>query len=156
MFALSVPAQVDGVRMHEDVHEVVDDLALDVVLNTVHQKPTTHVYHLNEGQISGKNKWMLRLGKPSVLVVPAKPWNTIDNYISVWNLSHIFCPTDDSESKQLSFTYKCLKSSIFCLFIRIRERERNGHLLTKHMYICLYVQFFLLSYLSYSSGSSGW
>ncbi len=124
VFALSVPAQVDGVRMHEDVHEVVDDLALDVVLNTVHQKTTTHVHHLNEGQISGKNKCMLRLGKPSVLVVPAKPWNTIDNYILVWNLSHIFCTT-----------VMCLQN--ICTFV--------------YMYT-----FFLLSYLSYSSGSSGW
>ena len=34
--ALSVSTQVDGVRVHMDVHEVVDYFALDVVLHPVH------------------------------------------------------------------------------------------------------------------------
>lgn len=49
-----MPAQVDGVRVYMDVHEVVDNLALDVVLNAVHQESTAHIYHLNEGQVSGE------------------------------------------------------------------------------------------------------
>lgn len=34
--ALSVPAKVDGAGIDVDVHEVVDYLALDVVLDSVH------------------------------------------------------------------------------------------------------------------------
>ncbi len=51
MVALSVPTQVDGVRVHVDVHEVVDNLALDVVLYPVHQKPPAHIHHLNKRQV---------------------------------------------------------------------------------------------------------
>lgn len=46
--ALSVPTQVDGVRVHVDVHEVVDNFALDVVLHPVHQKTPAHVYNLDK------------------------------------------------------------------------------------------------------------
>lgn len=49
--ALSVPAQVDGVRVHVDVHEVVDDLTLDVVLHPVHQEAPAHVHHLDERKV---------------------------------------------------------------------------------------------------------
>lgn len=50
--ALAVPAQVDTVGVHTDVHEVVDDLALDVVLYAVHQETATYVHHFNKWQIS--------------------------------------------------------------------------------------------------------
>lgn len=56
VLAFSVPAEVDGVGVYVDVHEVVDNLALDVVLNTVYQEPTAHVHHLDEGQVSGEKK----------------------------------------------------------------------------------------------------
>lgn len=46
--ALPVPTQVDGVRVHMDVHEVVDNLALDVVLHAVHQETAAHVHHLDK------------------------------------------------------------------------------------------------------------
>lgn len=36
-----------------DIHEVVDDLALDVVLDFVHKKSLAHIYHLDEGKIPG-------------------------------------------------------------------------------------------------------
>lgn len=52
--ALPVPTQVDGVRVHVYVHEVVHDLALDVVLHPVDQEPATHIHHLNERQLPGK------------------------------------------------------------------------------------------------------
>lgn len=52
MVTLAVPAQVDTVGVHTDVHEVVDDLALDVVLYAVHQETAAYVHHFNEGQIS--------------------------------------------------------------------------------------------------------
>lgn len=50
--ALAVAAQIDTVGVHTDVHEVVDNLALDVVLYAVHQETTAYVHHFNEGQIS--------------------------------------------------------------------------------------------------------
>lgn len=56
MLALSVPAEVYGVFLYVNVHEVVHDLTLNIVLNTVHQETLTHVYHLDEGQISNKHK----------------------------------------------------------------------------------------------------
>lgn len=49
--ALSVATQVDGVRVHIDVHEVVDNLTLDVVLHPVHQKTSAHVHHLDKRQV---------------------------------------------------------------------------------------------------------
>ena len=49
--ALSVATQVDGPRGDVDVHEVVDDPALDVVLDPVHQVPAAHVEDLNVRQV---------------------------------------------------------------------------------------------------------
>lgn len=49
--ALSVSTQVDGVRVHVNVHEVVDNFALDVVLYPVDQKTSAHVHHLDERQV---------------------------------------------------------------------------------------------------------
>lgn len=58
--ALSVPTQVDRVRVHVDVHEVVDDLALDVVLHPVHQETSAHVHHLDKRQVpAGGDEFML-------------------------------------------------------------------------------------------------
>lgn len=51
MLALPVATEVDGVRVHVDVHEVVDDFTLDVVLHPVDQETATNIYDLNEGQI---------------------------------------------------------------------------------------------------------
>lgn len=56
MLALSVPAEVDGVLLYVNVHEVVHDLTLDIVLNTVYQETLTHIYYLDEGQISKKTE----------------------------------------------------------------------------------------------------
>lgn len=51
VFALSVPTQVDGVGVHVDVHEVVDNLALDVVLHPVHQETLSHVHNLYKRKV---------------------------------------------------------------------------------------------------------
>ena len=51
--ALAVATQVDGVGVDVDVHQVVHDLALDVVLNPVDQEPHAHVHHLDERQVPG-------------------------------------------------------------------------------------------------------
>lgn len=54
VLALAVPAQVDGARLHVDVHQVVHDAALHVVLHSVHQEPPAHVDHLDQGQVSAR------------------------------------------------------------------------------------------------------
>lgn len=51
--ALSMPTEVDGMRVHVDVHEVVDDFALDVVLHAVDQETTADIDDLDEGQAPG-------------------------------------------------------------------------------------------------------
>jgi len=48
--ALPVATQVDGARRDVDVHQVVHDAALDVVLDPVHQVPAAHVEDLDVGQ----------------------------------------------------------------------------------------------------------
>lgn len=45
-------AQVDGAWCDVDVHEVVDDPALDVVQNPVDQIPLTHVHDFDVREIS--------------------------------------------------------------------------------------------------------
>ncbi|OBS76423.1 hypothetical protein A6R68_17123, partial [Neotoma lepida] len=47
---LAVPTQVDGPGLHVDIHQVVHNPALDVVLHSVHQKPPANVNHLDERQ----------------------------------------------------------------------------------------------------------
>ncbi|KAA8579965.1 hypothetical protein FQN60_005500, partial [Etheostoma spectabile] len=60
--ALSVPTQVDGAWLDVDVHQVVDNLALDVILDPVDEEAPTHVYHLDEREIpGGRTEWGERL-----------------------------------------------------------------------------------------------
>lgn len=47
VLTLSVPTQVDGTRLHVDIHQVVHNSALNVVLNSVHQESPAHIDHLN-------------------------------------------------------------------------------------------------------------
>lgn len=46
---LPVATQVDGTWSDVDVHQVVDDSALDVVKDAVHQVTTAHVHDLYVG-----------------------------------------------------------------------------------------------------------
>lgn len=48
--------QVDGARRDVDVHQVVDDSALDVIEDAVDQVATAHVHDLYVGQIPGNNR----------------------------------------------------------------------------------------------------
>lgn len=48
-----MPAKVDGARMDVNIHQVVDNLTLDVVLNSVDQKSLAYIYHLYERKIPG-------------------------------------------------------------------------------------------------------
>ena len=50
---LSMATQVDGAWCDVDVHQVVDDPALDVGLDLVHQVPPAHIHYLDVGQIPG-------------------------------------------------------------------------------------------------------
>lgn len=57
MVALPVSTQVDGVGVHVDVHEVVNDLALNVVLHPVHQETLSDVDNLDKGEVpAGANE----------------------------------------------------------------------------------------------------
>lgn len=49
--ALSVPAEVDGVGVYVDVHEVVHYFTLDVVLHPVDQETAADVDDLDEGKV---------------------------------------------------------------------------------------------------------
>lgn len=49
-----MPTQVDGSGLDVDVHQVVHDLALDVVLDAVDQVTAAHVDHLDERQLPGR------------------------------------------------------------------------------------------------------
>lgn len=49
--ALSVPTEVDGMGVYVDVHEVVDNFTLDVVLNSVDQETSADIYDLDKGQV---------------------------------------------------------------------------------------------------------
>lgn len=46
-----MPAKVDGARLDVDIHKVVDNFTLDVVLDSVDQESLAYVYHLDERQI---------------------------------------------------------------------------------------------------------
>ena len=48
-----MPAQEDGARGHVDIHEVVHNPALDVVLDSVHQVPAAHIVDLDVGEVPG-------------------------------------------------------------------------------------------------------
>lgn len=48
-----MPTQVDGSGLDVDVHQVVDNLTLDVILDPVDEVTPTHVYHFDEGKIPG-------------------------------------------------------------------------------------------------------
>lgn len=67
--ALTVATQVDGTRRDVDVHQVVDDSALDVVEDAVHQVATAHVHDLYVGQIPGE-----KTGKSSIYTAVDALW----------------------------------------------------------------------------------
>lgn len=48
-----MPAKVDCARLDMDIHKVVDNFTLDVVLDSVDQKSLAYIYHLDERQIPG-------------------------------------------------------------------------------------------------------
>lgn len=54
--ALTVATQVDGPRGDVDVHEVVDDPALNVVLDPVHQVSAAHVEDFNVRQVPAQRR----------------------------------------------------------------------------------------------------
>lgn len=55
--------QVDGAWCDVDVHQVVDDSALDVVEDTVDQVTTAHVHDLNVGQVPVQNLVQRLIGR---------------------------------------------------------------------------------------------
>lgn len=54
-----MPTEVDGVGMYVDVHEVVHDFTLDVILHRIDQEATADIDDLDEGQVpvgQGENR----------------------------------------------------------------------------------------------------
>lgn len=52
VLALAMSAQVDGTGLDVNVHKVVDNFTLDVILDPVYQESLPHVDHFNEGKVS--------------------------------------------------------------------------------------------------------
>lgn len=48
--------QIDGSRSDVDVHEVIHDTTLNVILDPVYEVPGSHVKDLNEGEVPTKEK----------------------------------------------------------------------------------------------------
>lgn len=55
MLALAVPTEVDGMGVYVDVHEVVDNFTLDVVLHPVDQETLADIYDLDKGQVPAEH-----------------------------------------------------------------------------------------------------
>lgn len=59
--------QINRARLYVDVHQVVDDPTLDVVLNTIDQESATDVNHFDERQISEDKQG--KVVKPVILKI---------------------------------------------------------------------------------------
>ena len=104
MAALAVATQVDGVGVDVDVHEVVHDLALDVVLHPVHQEAAAHVDHLDERAVPGENQqgamvrhYMVYISiRPVVIISRVRNGHAVNLcmlicvFIHAFTLSHVF------------------------------------------------------------------
>lgn len=70
-------AQVDGARLHMDVHQVVDDLALDVVLDAVDKEATPDINYLDEREVPvgqrGSSGEQLPVGQVQYLTQSCSP-----------------------------------------------------------------------------------
>lgn len=55
-----MPTEVDGMGVYVDVHEVVDNFTLDVVLHPVDQETLADIYGLDKGQVpvDHSRKWV--------------------------------------------------------------------------------------------------
>lgn len=62
--------QINRARLHVDVHQVVDDPTLDVVLNAIDQESATDVNHFDERQISEKKRG--KVVKPVILKIQSQ------------------------------------------------------------------------------------
>lgn len=54
--ALAVPTEIDGAGLDMDVHQVVNDPALDVILNPVDQESPANIDDLDERKLPRKSK----------------------------------------------------------------------------------------------------
>lgn len=57
--ALPVPAEVNGAGLDVDVHQVINNPALDVILNPVDQEPPAHVDDFDERKFPGDRQTSL-------------------------------------------------------------------------------------------------
>lgn len=59
--ALAMTTEVDGAWSDVDIHQVVDDSALDVVNNAVHQVSTAHIHDLYVRHVAEKRGKSVKL-----------------------------------------------------------------------------------------------
>lgn len=55
-FTLTMSTKVDGAWLNMNIHEVIDNFTLNVILDTVDKEALPHIYHLNEREVSAIKK----------------------------------------------------------------------------------------------------
>lgn len=83
---LAVPTQVNGAGLDMDVHQVVNDPALDVILDPVDQEPPTNVDDFDERKLPRESTARMRgmpTGKAENHTQP--PQNSLVRYLSQYN-----------------------------------------------------------------------
>lgn len=83
---LTMAAQVDGAWGDVDVHQVVDDSALDVVEDTIDKETATHVHDLYVGQIPEETR---ESNQTCVILQKSFNWTSVSN---------LTCPELDPEA----------------------------------------------------------
>lgn len=64
--ALPVPTEVNGAGLDVDVHQVINNPALDVILNPVHQEPPANVDDFDERKFPGDRQRQQSLSKAAL------------------------------------------------------------------------------------------
>lgn len=126
VLTFSVSAQVDGVWVYMDVHEVVDNLTLNVVLNTVYQVPAAHIHHLNEREISGKRVTLM-----------VRSWIYIYKKYSVkFNSVNWDEPNTILQSRKCEYIFTCMPSDDYDIisYVYILKTLLQDHKLTYHIH----------------------
>lgn len=60
---LAVPTEVNGTGLDMDVHQVVNDPALDVILNPIDQEPPANIDDFDERKLPRKSTARIKWGK---------------------------------------------------------------------------------------------
>lgn len=93
--------QVDGAGLDVDVHQVVDDFTLNVILDPVDEKTAAHVYHFDEGVVSAG-------GRPTGRCETATREDAF-----VWRSWGQFCRTCHTDQGPEAGSWSCNIRSVF-------------------------------------------